>query len=98
MQHVLVHRRKQQGRARVVEVRNDLVLHARHALTLRVVHIRRARGERVHRIVRDARRDQAVCKVVAVCARRRYARARLQLLQLIATACLSFVVILSKNV
>ena len=40
LQHVLVHRREQQRRARVVEVRNDLVLHARHALPLRIVRIR----------------------------------------------------------
>ena len=33
LQHVLVHRREQQRRARVVEVRNDLVLYTRHALT-----------------------------------------------------------------
>ena len=43
LQYVLVHRREQQRRARVVEVRDDLVLHARHALSLRVVRIRRAR-------------------------------------------------------
>ena len=43
LQYVLVHRREQQRRARVVEVRDDLVLHARHALPLRVVRIRRAR-------------------------------------------------------
>ena len=41
LQYVLVHRREQQRRARVVEVRNDLVLHARHALPLRVIRIRR---------------------------------------------------------
>ena len=41
LQHVLVHRREQQRRARVVEVRNDLVLHPRHALTPRVIRIRR---------------------------------------------------------
>ena len=83
LQHVLVHRREQQRRARVVEVRNDLVLHARHALTLRVVRIRRARRERDHRVVRDARRDQPVGQVVAVRARRRHARARLHLLRLV---------------
>ena len=34
---------EQQRRARVVEVRDDLVLHARHALPLRVVRIRHHR-------------------------------------------------------
>ena len=33
LQYVLVHRREQQRGARVVEVRNDLVLYTRHALT-----------------------------------------------------------------
>ena len=83
LQHVLVHRREQQRRARVVEVRDDLVLHARHALPLRVVRIRRARRQRVHRVVRDARRDQPVGQVVAVVRGRRHARPRLHLLRLV---------------
>ena len=44
LQYVLVHRREQQRRARVVEVRDDLVLHARHALPLRVTSLRRSAG------------------------------------------------------
>ena len=43
LQHVLVHRHEQQRAVRVVEVRDGLVLHTRHALPLRVVRIRRQR-------------------------------------------------------
>ena len=50
---------------------------------MRVVRIRRARRQRVHRVVRDARRDQPVGQVVAVRARRRHARPRLHLLRLV---------------
>ena len=83
LQHVLVHRREQQRRARVVEVRNDLVLHARHALPLRVVRIRRARRQRDHRVVRDACRGQPVRQIVAIVRGRRHARPRLHLLRLV---------------
>ena len=83
LQHVLVHRREQQRRARVVEVRNDLVLHPRHALPLRVVRIRRARRQRDHRVVRDTRRDQPVRQVVAIVRGRRHARPLLHPRQLV---------------
>ena len=83
LQYVLVHRREQQRRARVVEVRNDLVLYTRHALPLRVVRIRRARRQRVHRVVRNARRDQPVRQIVAIVRGRRHARPRLHLLRLV---------------
>ena len=66
LQYVLVHRRKQQRSARVVEVRNDLVLYTRHTLPLRVVRIRRARRQRDHRVVRDVYRGQPVRKIVPV--------------------------------
>ena len=66
LQYVLVHRREQQRGTRVVEVRNDLVLHPRHALPLRVVRIRRARRQRDHRVVRDVYRGQPVRKIVPV--------------------------------
>ena len=48
LQHVLVHRREQQRAARVVEVRDDLVLHARHALPLRVADEWRVSGGLSH--------------------------------------------------
>ena len=90
LQHVLVHRREQQRGARVVEVRNDLVLHPRHALPLRIVRIRRARRQRDHRVIRDAGRGQPVGQIVAIVRGRRHARPRLHLLRLVATSCRAF--------
>ena len=61
LQHVLVHRREQQRRARVVEVRNDLVLHARHALPLRVVRIRHHRRPNIRQ---RSDKDKISCSIL----------------------------------